>query len=79
MVQSFKLEFVRNKYLKPFPKIFVTIIWNSILTNIKYLIYPVFNFKTNMKNIYLASKYQEFKGKTATAILIYFIVSMVKN
>ena len=33
--QSFKLELIRNKYLKPFPKIFLTRIWNSVPMNIK--------------------------------------------
>ena len=59
--QSFKLEFVNNKYFKPFPKICLTRIWNSVPMNIKLLI-SVLNFKTNMK-IYLASKYEEFKCK----------------
>ena len=65
--QSFKLELVRNKYLKPFPKIFLTRIWNSVPMNIKCLL-SVLSFKTNMK-IYLASRYKEFKCKTGTAIL----------
>ena len=59
--QSFKLELIRNKYLKPFPKIFLTRIWNSVPMNIKCSL-SVLSFKTNMK-IYLASKYKEFKCK----------------
>ena len=59
--QSFKLELIRIKYLKPFPKIFLTRIWNSVPMNIKCSL-SVLSFKTNMK-IYLASKYKEFKSK----------------
>ena len=59
--QSFKLELVRNKYLKPFPKIFLTRIWNSVPMNIKCS-FSELNFKTNMK-IYLTSRYKEFKCK----------------
>ena len=59
--QSFKLEFVNNKYFKPFPKICLTRIWNSVPMNIKLLI-SALNFKTKMKT-YLASKYEEFKCK----------------
>ena len=33
--QSFKLELIKNKYLKPFPKIFLTRIWNSVSMTIK--------------------------------------------
>ena len=46
--QSFKLELIRNKYLKPFPKIFLTRIWNSVPMNIKCSL-SVLSFKTNMK------------------------------
>ena len=59
--QSSKLELIRNKYLKPFPKLFLTRIWNCVPMNIKCSL-SVLSFKTNMK-IYLASKYKEFKCK----------------
>ena len=58
---NFKLELVRNKYLKPFPKIFLTKVFNSVPMNIKCSL-SVLRFKTNMK-IYLVSIYKEFKCK----------------
>jgi len=62
--QSSKLELLRNKYLKPFPKIFLTRIRSCVpidLMNIKCS-FSVLNFKTN-KKIYLAFRYKEFKCK----------------
>ena len=59
--EKFELKIIRNKCLKPFSKIFLKRIWNSVPMNIKYSL-SVLSFKTNMK-IYLASKYKEFKCK----------------
>ena len=65
--QSFKLEFVNNKYFKPFSKLFLTRILNSVPMNIKLLI-SALNFNKKMK-IYLATRYEEFKCKNRNCYL----------
>ena len=64
--QSFKLELLRNKYLKPFPKIFFMRI--SFQMKIKCL-FSVISFKTNMK-IHLTSRYKELKCKNMELLLM---------
>ena len=69
--QSSNLELVRNKYLKPFPKIFLTRIRSSVpivLMNIKCS-FLVLHFKTN-KKIYLVSRYNEFEYKKQELVLM---------